>query len=915
MSDENLHSVRLSGYHLVADFCRRDKIHGGVVIFSSSENVNSCKNLKQVQCLSLELDIECCAIAINKQLCIVVIYRSPNGNLDTFFIQLCKVLDIIVGKYENIIICGDININFLESSFEKKLLCDILESYDIDSLIKEPTRFSSRKNITSATAIDYVITNVKTKIDYSVIETGLSDHCAQMVYFTDIKNQSTSVKKKIFRRRFSDSNINEFIYLLNKYTSPNVGFSNINEFFENFWEHFAWAFEISFPKAMQKGTSCQKKNNAWYTEQLKKESENLKKLNQLRKRSPSNTELQEQYKIRKKQYNRNIAKAKTVYFTNTINRSDNKIRSLWKIVNERLNKNKIQPELKISHENNLISDETEIANIFGNYFVSIIDNQLKSHFVNNISNSCTLGLNSAQKQLLLEPFTAEEIKQVILNLKNKKSTGYDEVPVILLKKCCCELSEIIAVIINKSLEFGEFPSRLKISVVTPIFKKDNPLLIENYRPISLLSIFSKIIEKAVCNRINKFLTENNLLNSNQYGFREGRSTETAIVNFIQFVNDRMDKKEYIVGLFFDLTRAFDCLNFNFIIDKVSELGIQGKLAQWIYSFLKDRKLIVRINGKTSNEYNVTSGIPQGSVLGPLIFLMFINDLPDHIRDGTAFMFADDTSIIISSPDTKEINDKVNSVLNQFNEYCYKNRLIVNYPKTVAIEFHRYSRPKAVNSNIHINSQTIALKTHCKFLGTIVDELVKWDHYINFVCSKLNKQYYALLNLKSCLSEEGLLSAYYALVYSTISYNIIVYGMANESERVFIAQKRIIRLMYNLECRQSCRPTFKEKKIMTFASIYLYKLLSYIYSNKDQFTRNLDVHSYPTRKNDQIRLDTYTYMSYRKSPQYAGCYLFNMLPSEIKNASSLNRFRSTLRQYLLENSPYTVDEFVASLQNS
>ena len=909
---DNLKSIKISGYQAISEFTRKNTTHGGVAIFVNCKHSNVCKEIKEIKLLSIEVDIECCAILVNKHLCMIDIYRSPTGNIETFFIQLCKILDIATNSYKKIIICGDLNIDILKNNVEKKILCDILESYGVESLIRQPTRIATRGENTSATAIDHLITNVKNEVSYSIIDAGISDHTAQIIKLHDLKTYSnvTDTRNNIFTRKFSASNINEFKFLLKKFTPPSIQSSDIDNYFELFWDHFSWAFEVSFPKSKQKDKTknCNGYGN-WYTHQLKRESDNLKNLNRLRKTNPNQKELNENYKKLKAQYNKNIISAKQNFYLNIINHSDNKIRTLWNIVNNKLNKNRNRPEFKINHNNELISDVTNISNIFGEYFVSVTNDQLKKHFGDNISNSCTTSVNYVNDPLLLEHFTAEEISEIISNLKNKKSTGYDEVPVILLKKCSSELSEIIATILNKSIELGEFPKRLKISVIIPVYKKDDPLQIQNYRPIALLSIISKIMEKAVSVRMIKFLETHKIFACNQHGFREGRSTETATLNFIQYINEKMEKKEYIIGLFFDLSRAFDSLNFNFVAKKLSKLGIQGSLQQWIYSFLNNRKIVVRIDDKTSSQFEINSGIPQGSVLGPLIFLMFINDLPDYILDGEVFIFADDTNIIISDLSIPKVIEKVNNVLMQFDHWCQKNRFIINYSKTMAIEFHKCSRPKIADLKLCINNHPITVGNQCKFLGTMIDECLSYNDCINCICSKINKQYFAILTLKNCLNEQGLLTAYYSLIYSTISYNIIVYGLAVESSRVFIAQKRIIRLMYNLSYRQSCRQTFKEKKILTFTSIFLFKILVYIFTNKDQYRKNSDIHDHLTRKNNQIRLERFNYSSFKKSPQYAGCYFFNMLPQEISSATTLTSFKSKLKNHLLENVFYSVEEFV------
>ena len=268
-------------------------------------------------------------------------------------------------------------------------------------------------------------------------------------------------------------------------------------------------------------------------------------------------------------------------------------------------------------------------------------------------------------------------------------------------------------------------------------------------------------------------------------------------DFIQHINDTIDNNDIVVGIFFDLSRAFDTLHADFVSDKLYNLGIRGNINKCLISYLTQRKFYVRQGDVKSKQYNIDIGTPQGSVLGPQIFLLYVNDLPEHISEGKTFMYADDTSVIISHPDPNEISNKVNITLQQFCDWCNKNRLIINADKTVIIQFHTRFQ-KSCNFNFSLYNNTIKLEQKIKFLGSIVDGQLTWEPHITFLSNKLNKVYYVIGQLKNRLSSDSLLSVYYALCYSAISYNIVVWGRSVHVKRIFILQKRIIRLLYNLD---------------------------------------------------------------------------------------------------------------------
>lgn len=571
-----------------------------------------------------------------------------------------------------------------------------------------------------------------------------------------------------------------------------------------------------------------------FSNTLLRDIENLKHLNWLRKVDFTGN-LNIRYKILKKEIDKKITKEKQEYFNRRILNSTNKTRESWKIINNLKGSSKFKYAITtISSENKIITDRPTIANIFGNYLSSIVDDTLQFTFGNNISNSCTTS-HIKERSMFFRSITKREVENVISRLPAKKSTGLDEVPVTLIKHCSSVISEPLSHVLNKSVVDGEFPELLKVAVVVPIFKKGDTKCVENYRPIALLSIFSKIMEKLVFDRIFAFLNSFNILTPSQHGFRANHSTETAAVDFMQFVYDKRDHNEYIMAIFFDLSRAFDTVDKVFVSSKLYNLGIRGNLNEWIQSYLTNRHFIIKIGNTFSDTYSCDTGTPQGSVLGPLLFLIYMNDLPECLLMGNIFMYADDTTVILSDSDPIQLDLKIGILLNDFNRWCFRNRLIINHSKTQVVNFTS-SRKPIFNFSINFNSHILQPSKDAVFLGITVDSDVSWHQQIDNICKKLNKQYYLLCSLKASLGEKSLMSVYYANVHSILTYGIIVWGQACAVDRVFIIQKRILRLLFGLSSQVSCRECFKCNSILTLTCIYLFKLLTYVFRNQLKFKK-------------------------------------------------------------------------------
>ena len=335
----------------------------------------------------------------------------------------------------------------------------------------------------------------------------------------------------------------------------------------------------------------------------------------------------------------------------------------------------------------------------------------------------------------------------------------------------------------------------------PLRKKSDKSEFSNYRPISLLTSFSKIIEKIIYKRLYCHLSSNNILVNNQFGFREKLSTELATYSLLNTILPSLDMKHFVGGLFFDLQKAFDCVSHTILVDKMEFYGFSGSAIKLIKSYLENRYQRVSIIyfdfHKVSPKWDpLKHGVPQGSILGPLLFLIYINDLALSIGNlATPILFADDTSIIISNTDPGEFKRNVSEVLTETSKWFQSNFLSLNCDKTHFLQFFTKKQTE-LQIQITTPNSVISNINSTKFVGLIVDSTLSWKDHISELASKLNKACYAIRAIKPLMSLEVLKTVYYSYVHSALSYGIIFWGNSHFSDSIFKIQKRILRVITN-----------------------------------------------------------------------------------------------------------------------
>lgn len=907
LSNEQMSCVNIEGYSMIDSFCRDSGEHGGCVIFVDIGELRNAKSLNRISKLSVKKNIECSAVKFYDY-CILNVYRPPSGNFSVFLEVLSDILFKASETNSHILLCGDLNVDALKETKDKKMLFDVFSAFSLVSLINEPTRIANSQLKTTASSIDFVVAN-NDLVRAVVFEPGYSDHLGQLINFGQKRCEDNSELLVPFRD-LSDFNVEEFKSRLSFLSEKNFEDSNINDSFSFFIDNFNRCFSSTFPLKYKNYSAKSKKIR--FSNELLLQRDELEKLGWLRKHT-SDKILHSRYNKLKKIVQRNIKQEKITHNSIIINTAKNKTKAAWSLINTLQNKPKKQNcILEIRTSDRVITDNIEIANEFGEYLSNIIKNKLlKDYFGNKLSNSCTHGRNIPESMYFFST-TPHEIRQIIDAIPNKKSTGPDSIPIALVKECKDLLSPILSILINRSVEEGFFPNELKKAEVVPIFKKGERNKIENYRPIALLSVFSKIFERVLYERTAHFLDLHNAISLSQHGFRKGYSTESASAEMTQHIFECMDRNECVVVLLFDLTRAFDSVDVDFVCVKLDKLGVRGNINNVYRSFLTDRPFCVKIGDGYSKDYLMELGTPQGSILGPLIFTIFINDLIDFVKSARLFVYCDDTTAVISDPDPGNLSRKALACFNEVSQWCKANNLMLNHNKTQVVEF--YNKHKMSNNFVfNFEGHLLSTSDTASFLGLVIDKHMGWSDHIDGICKRLNKSAFLINQLKKSLAVSELKKIYYSSVYNVIGYNIILWGKACGIDRVFVIQKRIIRLLFSIPYRHSCRDAFRDQNILTVAGIFIMKSLMFIYKNRYKLQLVGDHHLHDTRGRTNLLMAKHKHEFFKKSPFYMGSKLFNMLPEDLKKCHTLQNFKSNLKKLLFADTFYTVEEFESFLR--
>ena len=534
------------------------------------------------------------------------------------------------------------------------------------------------------------------------------------------------------------------------------------------------------------------------------------------------------------------------------------MKQTWTLINHLRGKCKqsVSPQFTVDGIN--ITNKDIITDKFNHYFCSLAENLNKCTEVERreIPNFTEYMPNTEKSSIFLEDTNHDEILDIIKEFSSNKSS---DIPIVVIKHCAPVIVPILCKLFNKCIQDGVFPKVLKNGVITPIHKKGRKDKIENYRPISTLPIFGKIFEKILYKRIYNFVTSQNTISDSQFGFRANHSTSHAIHHSVDFIKSCHSRSMNVLGVFIDLSKAFDTIDHKILLNKLHNYGIRGTPYDLLKSYLSDRYQQVKIENHTSEKLLVKFGVPQGSVLGPLLFILYINDLQRICigKENVKFvLYADDTNIFIAFDKLANASFIAQKILSPVNNYMVSNLLHINLDKSCFMYFPKASiLLKTTDLKLSICATPIKEVTETRFLGVTFDSQLNWNAHITQLQKKLKVSFATIKRISEYIPSSNHKNIYHTIFESHLLYCISVWGGAKKKsiEKIFTLQKRAIRFLFgdydsfmdkfctsartrpfgiqilgeSFYRREHTKPLFIKHSLLTIGNLYKYASLNEI----------------------------------------------------------------------------------------
>ena len=696
--------------------------------------------------------------------------------------------------------------------------------------ISRPTRFPIGNQAGEPAILDHIFTNFHDSFKVGILHYDFSDHLPIFINIPllncIVKENGSSITAKKTFRVFSEGNKSRFSDLLSNMAWGEIMNSNdINTNTDNLLNHIMRTFDTCFPKKT-KAISQKRKENPWISNAV---VNSIKNKNRLFKDYKVGAITIEEYKVYRNTLNNLVKSAKKNYYINYFNNYRNSTRNIWVKIKE-LQKTKSHDRPKSLLVNGkLTNNNNDIANAFNKFYANIaptLDKKLPSSDKDPIS---YLRGNYVQSMTVPQVLTQDTIK-VIKSLKDKNDPK--SIPTSLIKSNASKFAIPLTLLFNQSVSLGTFPNRFKHADVIPLYKKGPREHIENYRPISILPVFSKVFEKLMKKFLLAYLTSKNILSEHQFGFRKGLSTFDALNLITSDIFSTLDSHKSAIGVFVDFQKAFDTVPHELLLRKLNHYGIRGCLLKWFKCYLSNRTQSTIYESCHSTPLPVTYGVPQGSILGPILFLIFINDISNIFTRFKVVLFADDSTFYLIGDNINNLIIAANAEIDKFYEWTICNRLSIHLDKTKYILFTNKKLESCLP--LFLNFDIIKQCDYHKVLGLTLDSKLSFKVHVQEVCKKLARSISLLYNLKDFMPLKVLLTIYYSHVYPHLSYCLPIWGSTYPTylQSIFLLQKRAIRLITKSPFLEHTSPLFKSTNVLKFFDLVKLELASFMFRNNN-----------------------------------------------------------------------------------
>lgn len=854
----------IDGYDMISWRCRDSDPHGGVLIYIR-KGIQAGR-YHRLDRLFLECDFEVCGLALTQQSMLVInLYRTPDGDLNSYFDHLDTLLAEAIKNYKNVVIMGDFNISFNRPDEETICLLEIMNSFHLQHTVKEPTRrHNCIDNVFVPKSIDIV--------GASVIHPALSDHDG-IVVIINIPNKCR--KDMITYRDYSHRNRVSFLEELSQELWLQV--YSCNDAQLNF-DYITCTLQNLTTKNFPLVTKTSGRRPFRFGEDLQLARNTLLNLQAIHRRHQTE---QTGYQLRqfKKVYRGLLVLARKQANIHELAATNNVSRKTWQIINRECGRVRKGGELQVD------------PGVLNRHFATIAENIVQGLPTSAASHGDLLRRTPpASCSFYIAPTSPEEVYDIIMNLKVTTSKDFYGLDMRVLRLAAQFVCDPIAYTINLGIEYSVFPDNLKIALITPLHKKGSRSDPINYRPIALLPVLSKVYERVLQKRLLRFLLKYNLLSECQFGFLPDKSTTLATIQAVEYICDSFEQNMVTAAAFLDLSKAFDCIDHQILLSKLQHKGVRGRPLQLFSHYLQNRSQTVAGSCLVSTNY----GVPQGSILGPLLFIIFIDDF-SAVDDVRKCLYADDTSLYVRGKSAPEAERCINVAIDQARHWFLANRLQLNEDKTSVITF---SHHHPLNNSVPV----------VNFLGFTMDEQLNWKQHVVGLSGKISQNIFAVRKLIEVTNLQTARTAYFALIHSHLSYGTLLWGLSVDAGRIFILQKKVVRLLAGKKGGEHCKPLFKQLRIPTLYAIYILQAMKFIESHHALVTHE-NIHTYDTRSKQLLVVPYHRVCKSRTGSNYWAYKIFNKIPAHLHATLATNTLLRRLRQFLVDLAPYSLSEFL------
>ena len=867
--------LEIDGYNLYRK--DRNRHGGGVAIYIRSvipHNLITMNN--DIESLWLELTLK-------HRYAIGCLYRPPSSSKD-YHDKIIHEIELITNKFTNMVLLGDFNYN-CDVNNPNNALAQVAEIEDINAC-KQIVTTPTRCNLITQSIIDLIFTtNPADHTDTAVLHTGCSDHYIVQTSIKLLKPANHVIKQFRSYRNFDINNFN--IELKHELNSIESLYDNNNTTkTDTLWDKFLNIFKgISDKHATLKIKRVKKTIKSWITPDIIKDIKERDKLKKVAIHMKcANT--WNNYKHKRNYLVNKIKKAKKQHYAYMLNNSHNS-KDTWRI---------LSPLFKSGQAQRI--DPSEL-NEFNNYFSKVGDNLAEvfkdNMFVNNLQHSI--------HTFKFSDVSVLEVYKLLIGLGELPNLDILDVDKKLLYFAAKTISPTLTRIINMSLATGEFPRILKIARITPIYKgKGDKMLPCNYRPVSCLPHLSKILERVVYNQLNNYVLQHAFISPYQFGFRKGHSTAWAMLKLVSDIVTSANETLLTSAVFYDLAKCFDSIDRSLIIDKLANYGLRDAELDWFHSYLTNRLQCVRSGHCTSDTQSINYGVPQGSNLAPLLFVLFINDLPNALVGSDMVQFADDITIYMSELTTSDMQPLLQKNICNIEKWFSNNKVTINYDKCLVMNFGTGQKLRnSTKVSYKLNNTILEEVNNCKLLGIFFDQSLTFDIHCSELSKKMMKRFFLFKRLREFIPFNTLLQLYNSLIQPLMDYGICIWAFGsschvNKIQKIQNKFARLILQNYNYNIHSiTLVSELKWQTVLQrrdyFTALTMYQIIHGIAPSAMQNYFYINTHDLSTRHGNDLQTPLVNVEFLRKSFLYNGPNLWNRLPEALKSCPTLNIFKN------------------------